>query len=315
MSVRELLREQEVEIEPVVAMLPTVTSVGMTALMPISGENVTMEVKGNGIHPKIDGVDMSVRANRLAYLTARGASCREIGEIETASDPPAGGPELLVVFGHEEVDKFGHGSAETLIRHVDREVERLALLIRRLHRWGYPSVHVVTDHGFILLDEEKLPPVVPCDKDWCYVRKERFALVPANVDLPLVTFPFAWDASMRVAVPPGSGLLHGGEVVFARWRGAPGAAHSASCLADGNPGGKARRRRDLLPASELLRSAVKVVLRPKAQTGAARANESFRRDADEICCSMYCAPPSGERKSVWQLVARRTCESRGTAGK
>jgi hypothetical protein len=205
--VKELLREQEVEIEPVVAMLPTVTAIGMTALMPISGANMTMEIKGTSIHPKLDGIDMSMRANRLSYLTARGASCREISEFEAASEQLAGSPELAVVFGHDEVDSIGHGDAQGLIRHLQLEVERLARVIRKLHRWGYPRVHVVTDHGFVLLDERKLPEEVVCDKDWCHLRKERFALVPAGADLPVATFPFAWDATVRVAVPPVSRSL------------------------------------------------------------------------------------------------------------
>jgi len=54
-----------------------------------------------------------------------------------------------------------------------------------------------------MLDESKLPSEVPCDKAWCHVLKERFALVPASADLPLVRLPFVWDPEIRVAVPPG----------------------------------------------------------------------------------------------------------------
>ena len=212
---------------------------------------------------------------------------------------------LLVVFGHEEVDKFGHGSAETLIRHVDREVERLALLIRRLHRWGYPEVHVVTDHGFILLDEEKLPPLVPCDKDWCYVRKERFALVPANADLPLVTFPFAWDASMRVALPPGLAFFMA-EKSFSHGGGALQEILIPHLVSRMETQEKRVGVEVSVPSAELLRSAVKVVLRPKA-AGWSRADESFRRDRPELCCLMYCAAASGRtevRSGDWAPEGR-----------
>ena len=132
-----------------------------------------------------------------------GADCREILDVEAASDKPEAIGELLVVFGHEEVDQMGHGQAENLIRHVFLEIERLSRLVRKLHRWDYSQVHIVTDHGFILLDESKLPSEVSCDKEWCHVLKERFALVPANADLPLTRLPFPWDPTMMVAVPPG----------------------------------------------------------------------------------------------------------------
>ncbi len=90
-----------------------------------------------------------------------------------------------MISGHDEVDHIGYGEAQTLIRHLQIEVERLARLVRKLHRWGFEQVHVVTDHGFVLLDEEKLPEEVPCQKEWCHVRKERFAMVPAEADIPL----------------------------------------------------------------------------------------------------------------------------------
>jgi hypothetical protein len=203
LAVKELLHEHAVDVEPMLATLPTVTAIGMTALLPLAGRSVSFEAKGNSLHPKVDGKDTSVRENRLAMLEAFGADCRDIADIEADSAPPAGMGDLLVVFGHDDVDHIGHGKAESLIRHVQAEIERIARLVRKLHRWGYVRVHVVTDHGFVLLDESKLPNEVPCDKAWCHVLKERFALVPAGADVPLVRLPFAWDEGVRVAVPPG----------------------------------------------------------------------------------------------------------------
>jgi hypothetical protein len=265
-AIREALTGHDIEVNPVRAMLPTVTPIGMTAMLPLDGVHVTFGVEANTLHPRVNGKGASARSNRLAFLKEYGADCREIEAVEsmTAGD---GFGELLVVFGHEEVDHLGHGSAETLIRHVDREVDRLALLIRRLHRWGYPEVHVVTDHGFILLDEDRLPPEVTCDKDWCYVRKERFALVSASADLPLLTFPFAWDNSIRVAVPPGLAFFsaeksfsHGGATLQELL-----IPHLVSRVAT-------QERRVgievVVAATELARSSVKVAIRPKVALGA-----------------------------------------------
>ena len=129
--------------------------------------------------------------------------CLEIAAAEAASGAPQGAGELLVVFGHNDVDHIGHGEGQTLIRHLQLEVDRLTRLVRKLHRWGYSSVHVVTDHGFTLLDEAKLPEEVRCEREWCHVYKERFAIVPAAADLPVATFPFRWDCEVMIAVPPG----------------------------------------------------------------------------------------------------------------
>lgn len=196
------LSGSKVSIEPVRAMLPTRTPVGMSALLPGKFSPASLQTSGKELHPIHDGQDLAVRENRLALLKAFGADTREIDAVEAAKKP-AKLPSLLVVYGHEEVDSIGHSNGEALIRHVKKEVERLARVVRKLHQWGYAEVHVVTDHGFVLLEEEHLPPEVPFKKEWGSVTKERFAIIPAGVDLPVKSKPFAWDASVRVALPPG----------------------------------------------------------------------------------------------------------------
>lgn len=262
LAVRDQLRGHAVDVEPVLAVLPTITSVGMTALLPMGAGEVTVEIKGNTLHPRLSGKDTSVRDNRIALLKAFGADCRDINDVEQSSEAPSGLGELLVVFGHEEVDHIGHGQAENLIRHIHLEIDRLARLVRKLHRWGYVRVHLVTDHGFILLDESKLPSVVFCDKDWCHMLKERFALVPASSDLPLVRFPFAWDPEMKVAVPPGLAFFKA-EKSFSHG----GAALQELIIPHLVSRGQAAQEKRVgvevvLPTYELQRTAVKVVLRP-----------------------------------------------------
>ena len=260
--VRQALSGLDVQLEPMRAALPTVTPVGMTALLPLSTTEVSFEVKGNGLHPRLDGKDAAVSSNRIAFLQAFGADCRRIDDVEPRADRPGKLGDLLVVFGHEEVDHLGHGNADALVRHVHLEIERIARLVRKLHRWGYPEVHVVTDHGFILLDKDRLPDEVPCDRDWCRVRKARFALVPAGAGLPLASLPFDWDPTLRVALPPGLAFFqaeqafsHGGaalqELVIPHL-----ISHSEVAA------GKRIGVEVVLPTFELLRAAVKVTLRP-----------------------------------------------------
>ena len=264
--IKESLHEHQVDIAPMAAVLPTVTSVGMTALMPLSGAEVAVEITGNSVCPKVNGKDMAARANRLAYLAEFGADCREIDALEAMSDPPKRMGKLLAVFGHDDVDHIGHGDAQTLVRHVQLEVERIARLIRKLHRWGYAQVHVITDHGFILLDKAWLPKEVPCKKEWCRVYKERFALVVSDADLPVTTFPFVWDNTLRVAVPPGLAFFkteksfsHGGaaiqEIVI------PHLVSRSQITKEKRIGVEV-----VLPAYELMRTVAKVLLRPKSET-------------------------------------------------
>jgi hypothetical protein len=304
LAVRDQLRGHTVDVEPVLAVLPTVTPVGMTALLPMGDGEVTLEIKGNALHPRLNGRDTSVRENRLALLTAFGADCRDITDVEQISDAPSDLRELLVVFGHEEVDHIGHGQAENLIRHVHLEIDRLARLVRKLHRWGYSRVHVVTDHGFIMLDESKLPSEVFCDKAWCHVLKERFALVPASADLPLVRLPFAWDPEMRVAVPPGLAFFKA-EKSFSHGGAAVQELIIPHLISHGQVAQEKRVGVEvLLPTYELQRAAVKVTLRPalaptsktgqmalSMESGRTLSLDVVRREADGKTASVLASKP------------------------
>ena len=55
----------------------------MTALMPLSAAEVSCEIKGNNLHPQVNGKDAAARSTRIAFLRDFGADCRKIGELET----------------------------------------------------------------------------------------------------------------------------------------------------------------------------------------------------------------------------------------
>ncbi len=297
--IAQQLQSYEVTLTPLRAALPTVTPMGMTALMPLSGARISCEIQGNSLHPKVNGKDAAARGTRIAFLKDFGADCREIAEIELSPGVPEGLGDLLVVFGHTEVDKIGHGSADALIRHLHLEIERIVRLIHQLHRWGYPRVHVVTDHGFILLDKKKLPETVACDPAWCRLQKERFALVPAEADLPVATLPFVWDPALRVAVPPGLAFFkspkpfsHGGvalqELVI---------PHLVSTSR------KSTAKRIgvdvVVPTAELMRTAVKVILRPKLPDSSADGQMAlFSAGGRTLSLDVLRTEASGERVSV-----------------
>ena len=268
LAIASMLQEQDVSVEPMLAQLPTITPIGMTALMPISGEKVTLKMSGHNLQPFVNGKDFSQRSERIKFMEALGADCPQIETIESANKPPDDLSDLLVVVGHDQVDHIGHGSASTLIRHLDIEMERIARLIRKLHRWGFEQVHVITDHGFILVEESKLPDEVDCKKEWCLVRKERYALIPAEADVPLASFPCCWDATARVAVPPGLAFFmaeksfsHGGaslqEIII------PHLISKSALQANKRIGIEV-----VLPTYELMRTVVKVVIRPKLEGAA-----------------------------------------------
>ncbi len=203
LTLKSLLGGLEVSVSPMRGVVPSITPYGMSALLPVSHGPDRVTKIGKNLVPARDTLDLSIRQNRLKQMTAAGAVCREIDEIEQSGAKPTKLPGLLVVFGHEEVDSIGHGDGRALTRHFQKELERIARVVRKLHSWGYPEVTVATDHGFLLMDEENLPAEVPLKPEWSVLAKERYALVPATADLPLKTLPLPWSAELRVALPPG----------------------------------------------------------------------------------------------------------------
>lgn len=222
-EIREALHLPDSALTPALACIPTRTWVGMTALLPLRGEQLRYESgPGEGRLRRVaTNANFSDRQARLEYLRERvGAVCMEIEEAESEPRPPKPLPELLCVFGHETIDTLGHDKASDLIRHLDKEVERLVLLIGKLHRWGYPEVHLLTDHGFVTTSSEFEPPVVPISEDRAIVAKSRYALLEEGAVIEAKTFPFPFDPRVRVAVPAGMAFFkeektfaHGGATL------------------------------------------------------------------------------------------------------
>jgi hypothetical protein len=206
MEIRDKLRLPESSLEPALACIPTRTWVGMTAVLPLAGEQLRYEAgPGEGrLRHAQSNANFSDRQARLQFLRDRvGAICMEIEEVENETRAPKPLPDVLCVFGHETIDSLGHDKASDLIRHLDTEVERLVLVMGKLHRWGYPEVHLLTDHGFVTTSSEVEPTVVPIPVDRTIVAKSRYALVEEGTLIDAKTFPFPFDPRIRVAVPAG----------------------------------------------------------------------------------------------------------------
>ena len=285
MDLRARLNAGDVTVTPVRAVLPTRTAMGMSALLPLSLQPDALEVKSGDLHPKRGSLDLAVRENRLKLLREFGADIFEIDELAAMEKPPNPKTNLLVVFGHETLDGMGHLNSLLLIRHMAEEVERLARVIRKLHSLGVPEVHVVTDHGFVLIPENFLPQEVNCEKDWCVLKKERFALVPTKVEIPLTTKIFPWDKSMHVAIPPGLAFFKA-EKAFSH-----GGASLQELIIPHVVSRVALKTLPLsigveLPAYQLNRAVAKVTLRTKFPGGASGQMDLFAEASRTLLISV-----------------------------
>lgn len=106
------------------------------------------------------------------------------------------------------LDKRGHNEGWKLARAVSGEVRDLAIRIRQLLDAGWSEVHVVTDHGWLLV-----PGGLPKVELKAFLAEQRWgrcAAIKPAVATTLPEFTWQWNEAVRVVVPPGAGCFKAG---------------------------------------------------------------------------------------------------------
>ncbi|MCL4534921.1 MAG: PglZ domain-containing protein [Chloroflexi bacterium] len=149
---------------PVLATLPAETAFGMSVLLPLGKEPVTVEF-GEGPDKLAirqgDGPNLATREGRRDFLKANlsapaGKTAVEFLEMEAllqgAKVPAA---QTVVVFDNN-IDEQGHKGTEELPALLGQLIGNLKRTVEVLHAAGIEKVHVVTDHGFLLVPPEQV---------------------------------------------------------------------------------------------------------------------------------------------------------------
>lgn len=220
---RDLAGALGAELAPVFSTIPTITPFGMTALLPLAAADVAVAFDKGVVLTTPDGTKVSTREGRKELLARRDRGAARVAFMDLEAllrggDPPDA--PLVVVFD-DTIDAQGHevpaelpGLAETLVGKLRRAVERL-------HEQGVAEVHVVTDHGFLLLPadlvdglgrpEVRISQVMRRETRWC-------ALKPGVPVEGLLRFPLPFGSEeILLGFPRGvrtfvaaSEFLHGG---------------------------------------------------------------------------------------------------------
>ncbi|HAZ63235.1 MAG TPA: PglZ domain-containing protein [Armatimonadetes bacterium] len=146
----------ELELQAAAAALPTVTQIGMAALLPGAATDFTVvEAKGQLV-ARIGSTELPDAAARLNYLAALvpgtvdlllpAVAERSIEELRAlVSEAP------LVVVRSTEIDTLGETDNDLIARaHMDSVIGRVAQAVRRLAEAGVGRFVVSADHGHLL---------------------------------------------------------------------------------------------------------------------------------------------------------------------
>ena len=151
----------QVTLDPALATLPTLTKVGMAALVPGAGHGLDLVEQGQRVLPVVQGGDpLRNLADRWARYTAAygdrvgritlddciGATAQKLQNLVERSD--------LLLLLSQDLDEVGE--TDRVYRAADlmsRILDNLHRCIRRLSNAGVQEFVVVADHGFLLRDD------------------------------------------------------------------------------------------------------------------------------------------------------------------
>lgn len=223
---RELQEQIEQEgigaitLSALLAELPTITAVGMSALAPTED--------GGALHPlfspdggKITGFRGGTRdvvspdSRKKTFGEVAGVSCdwQELNEFVSANEKDAArlGANELVILATGTVDKQGEGEALVSgIDYFDTTLSRIISAVRRLVRLGYQRIVITADHGFIIGDDTVQTAVAP--KLEGVDRRHALGEPRFGEELVSVRMP---ELQYHAGAPPAAIVFHRGSHILA----------------------------------------------------------------------------------------------------
>ncbi len=150
---RQLETAQDLTIRPAIAALPSITPVGMAALLPgAAGSFSVVDHKGK-LAALIEGTAMPALNERLKFLKAKVPDAIELtlGKVLTTPSSTLGkriAGASLVVVRSQEIDAIGELDVDLVARQVmDSVIGNLARAVKKLAAAGMENFVITADHG------------------------------------------------------------------------------------------------------------------------------------------------------------------------
>ena len=178
----------------VLSPLPSVTALGMAALLPGWPDFRVDYAGGRWViaAPGFAG-NVAVREHRLAWLERCLRSAVTFDLDRWLAMPLAAIAEDVkgatwIVVTSTDIDAVGEGAGAVTWHTLDALLDRLEQAVRRLLAVGCAEVHVISDHGFLLREDVHETDKVAVNVEGVLKRAERY-LVLKGQDLPPTDLP------------------------------------------------------------------------------------------------------------------------------
>ena len=155
---------RDLSIRPAIAALPSITPVGMAALLPGASASFTVVEQKAKFAAKLEGSDMPGLNERLKFLKAKVPDAVDVTLGKLLSTPLSKlgklvGESSLVVVRSQEIDFMGEMDGDLLARQVmDTIIGNIARAVKKLAAAGIENFVITGDHGhqFSMRKEEDM---------------------------------------------------------------------------------------------------------------------------------------------------------------
>ncbi|MDY6876099.1 MAG: PglZ domain-containing protein [Chloroflexota bacterium] len=145
------------DLTPALATPPTVTEIGMAALLPgAEGGLTVIPAEGNRLAAVIAGGTLKTRQDRLAHFDAvveGNAVVARLDQLAPLSDTPLSraikSADVVVVTATEEIDGLCENNPALARRMLDDVLNQLRRAIKTLFALGIETVVISADHGYL----------------------------------------------------------------------------------------------------------------------------------------------------------------------
>lgn len=152
---RQMEGAEELALRPAIAALPTITPVGMAALLPGASADFAVVAHKGGIAARIDDGLLATLADRQKHMQARVPDSVDLTHSRLLQDKPSelkkrvAGKGLIVVRS-TDIDQMGESGDDLLARQaMETVIGNLARAARKLSAAGVEQFVVTADHGHL----------------------------------------------------------------------------------------------------------------------------------------------------------------------
>ncbi|MGE5573007.1 MAG: PglZ domain-containing protein [Bacteroidota bacterium] len=218
-----------VELEPAVAAVPTITEIGMAALLPRAGESAAIVPLDKGrVGLSIDGATLADRASRVKFLASTAGV--PVCDVKLDDLLPRPGKKVrdaiqaskLVLVTSQEIDVLCEKGTIAVARSIMDDIPyHLARACRSLARLGIDTIVIAADHGYLFGDETTSDMKIdPPGGETLDLHRRVWVGRGGTSDLAFVrarATDFCLGGDLELAVPLGFGVFKvqgGGEAYF-----------------------------------------------------------------------------------------------------